>query len=87
MKPLLAALATIGLHVFHDETDIVNGHSITGRVTEGLTGTRMLVAWYSKTYLTLLGCQEIGLFKTKSSSVEGIHRDFPLIGCILANPG
>jgi len=57
VKPVLAALFAQGLRVFHDETDITDGQSITRRVTEGLAGARMLVAWYSKTYPTRRACQ------------------------------
>ena len=57
VKPLLAALTAKGLRVFHDETDITDGQSITRRITDGLSGARMLVAWYSKTYPTRRACQ------------------------------
>jgi hypothetical protein len=57
VKPVIAALFAQGLRVFHDETDITDGQSITRRVTEGMSGARMLVAWYSKTYPTRRACQ------------------------------
>ena len=57
VKPLLNAFATKSISVFHDETDITDGQSITRRITDGLSDAKMLVAWYSKTYPTRRACQ------------------------------
>jgi len=57
VRPVLAALTCIGLRVFHDETEITDGQAITRRINHGLSGARVLVAWYSTTYTTRRSCQ------------------------------
>jgi len=57
VKPLLAAFAARAMDVFHDETEIIDGQSITRRITDGLSGAKVLVAWYSETYPTRRACQ------------------------------
>lgn len=56
-KPLLDAFAVKGIKVFHDDTEIIDGQSISRRITDGLSGAKTLVAWYSKTYPTRRACQ------------------------------
>jgi hypothetical protein len=57
VDPIIAALNARNLRVFRDVTDIMSGESISRRVSEGLTNSRMLVAWYSATYPTRRSCQ------------------------------
>ncbi|EWY40658.1 hypothetical protein N825_34965 [Skermanella stibiiresistens SB22] len=55
--PVVKALRDRGLKVFHHETEIAGARSITERIVNGLGHSRMLVAWYSKTYPTQRACQ------------------------------
>ena len=57
VKPLLDAFAAKGIKVFHDDTEIIDGQSISRRITDGLSAAKILVAWYSKTYPTRRACQ------------------------------
>jgi hypothetical protein len=57
VDPIIAALNARNLRVFRDVTGIMSGESISRRVSEGLTNSRMLVAWYSTTYPTRRSCQ------------------------------
>ncbi|UEM21100.1 toll/interleukin-1 receptor domain-containing protein [Skermanella mucosa] len=55
--PVIEALKSRNLRVFHDETEITDGDSIVRRIVEGLGCARMLVAWYSAIYPTRRACQ------------------------------
>jgi hypothetical protein len=57
VKPLLDAFAAKAIKVFHDDTEIIDGQSISRRITDGLSDAKILVAWYSKTYPTRRACQ------------------------------
>ncbi|EWY38668.1 hypothetical protein N825_12715 [Skermanella stibiiresistens SB22] len=70
--PVVEALRDRGLKVFHYETEIADARSITERVVTGLGHSRILVAWYSKTYPTRRACQwEL------TSAIIAAQRDVP----------
>jgi tetratricopeptide (TPR) repeat protein len=57
-KPLIDVLAACGLRIFRDETAIDQGGSITQEIREGLASSKLLLAFYSRTYSLSSACQE-----------------------------
>ncbi len=58
VQPLHEALTSAGLRVFRDETAIDEGASITREIREGIAASKLLVAFYSRTYSLSGACQE-----------------------------
>src|SRR5262249_42561854 len=55
--PLVDALRALGLAVWFDQNAIDDFASITGRIREGLAGSKALLAWYSEAYPRSRPCQ------------------------------
>jgi len=57
VTPICSALRDAGLDVWMDETDVEDGASITGSIVEGLTQSKVLLAYYSQNYPRSRACQ------------------------------
>jgi hypothetical protein len=57
VQPIAQALRDHGLQVFVDAPEIEDFTRITSSITDGLAGSRVLVAYYSKQYPTRRACQ------------------------------
>jgi hypothetical protein len=57
VSPLVEALERCGLRVWVDKNRIEDHASITRELKEGIARSKLLVAYYSKTYPTRRACQ------------------------------
>jgi hypothetical protein len=57
-RPLLGALAAVGVRVWRDESDIPEQASITARIRDGIANSKGFLAFYSRTYPESSACQQ-----------------------------
>jgi hypothetical protein len=67
--PLVAALKKQGLKVWVDLERVGDGESITDSVTPGLAASKMLLAWYSESYVRSRACQ----WELTAALIAGAH--------------
>src|SRR5882762_7318763 len=56
VRPLVMALRARGLEVWFDEGDVEDFGSIQRAIEQGLSRSKTLVAWYSRSYPESLAC-------------------------------
>jgi tetratricopeptide (TPR) repeat protein len=67
--PLVAALKKQGLKVWVDLECVGDGESITNKVAAGLAASKMLLAWYSESYVRSRACQ----WELTAALIAGAH--------------